>query len=83
VKLIKTEYQSEIMPLEKYLKLAEKDASVYDSPAIRMLKAIGEPKKVDTSKTPRLSRIFGNRTIRVYEAFSDFYGMEDVINRIV
>lgn len=83
MKLTKNQYKSEKMSLEKYLQLAKKDASVYDSPAVRMLKAIGTPVKMDTSKTPRLSRIFGNRTVRVYEAFSDFYGLEDVIARIV
>jgi serine protein kinase len=83
MKLIKSSYKSEKMTLEQYLQLAKKDSSVYDSPAVRMLKAIGQPKKLDTSKTPRLSRIFGNRTVKIYEAFSDFYGLEDVINRIV
>lgn len=83
MKLIKSEYVSETMTLEEYLKLAKKDPSVYDSPAVRMLKAIGEPVKLDTSKTPRLSRIFGNRTIRQYEVFKDFYGLEDVVARIV
>src|SRR3990167_5261390 len=83
MKLIKSEYQSEKMSLEDYLQLAKKDPTVYDSPAVRMLKAIGAPIKLDTSKTPRLSRIFGNRTIRQYEVFSDFYGLEDVIARIV
>lgn len=83
MKLQKNEYKTEQMTMESYLKLAQKDSSVYDSPAVRMLKAIGTPTKLDTSKTPRLSRIFGNRTIKVYEAFSDFYGLEDVISRIV
>ena len=32
---------------------------------------------------PRLGRIFMNRTIRVYPAFSEFYGMEETIERIV
>ena len=73
MKLIKKEYDRETMTLEQYLKLAQKDSSTYASPAERMLKAIGTPKKLDTSKTPRLSRIFGNRTIRQYEAFSDSY----------
>lgn len=83
MKLVKSSFKSEKMTLEEYLKLAKKDSSVYDSPAVRMLKAIGEPKKLDTSKTPRLSRIFGNRTVKVYEVFSEFYGLEDVVNRIV
>lgn len=83
MKLIKKEYVSETLTMEEYLKLAQKDASVYDSAAQRMLKAIGEPLKVDTSKDSRLSRIFGNRTIRSYEVFKDFYGLEDVVSRIV
>lgn len=83
MKLQKKEYRSKSMSLEQYLQLAKKDASVYASPAARMLKAIGKPRKVDTSKESRLSRIFGNRTIKVYEAFEDFYGLEDVVARIV
>lgn len=83
MKLQKNEYKTETMSLEQYLTAAKKDASLYASPAERMLKAIGAPSKVDTSKTPRLSRIFGNRTVRKYEVFSDFYGLEEVISRIV
>jgi len=45
--------------------------------------AIGEPEYLDTSKDPRLSRIFFNRTIKNYPAFEGFYGMEDTIERIV
>ncbi len=32
---------------------------------------------------PRLGRIFMNRTIKVYPAFKDFYGLEETIERIV
>ena len=45
--------------------------------------AIGEPELVDTSKDPRLSRIFSNKMIRRYPAFDEFYGLEDVIENIV
>lgn len=83
MKLQKAEYLTENMSLEDYLKLAKKDNSVYATAAERMLKAIGEPEKVDTSKNPKLSRIFGNRTIRRYAAFAEFYGLEDVVARIV
>ena len=38
---------------------------------------------MDTAKDARLGRIFMNRTIRVYPAFSEFYGMEETIERIV
>lgn len=83
MKLQKTEYKIEQMSLEDYLKLANKDSSVIASPAERMLAAIGEPEKIDTSKDAKLGRIFGNRTIRRYAAFEDFYGLEDVVARIV
>src|SRR3546814_11997655 len=48
-----------------------------------MVAAIGGPDIVDTAKDARLGRIFMNRTIKVYPAFHDFYGMEDTIERIV
>ena len=76
-------YKDEVMSLSDFLTSAASDPSLYASPAERMLKAIGEPELVDTSKTPRLSRIFSNRTIRVYKAFSDFYGLEEVVESIV
>ena len=38
---------------------------------------------MDTAKDQRLGRIFMNRTIKVYPAFNDFYGMEETIERIV
>jgi serine protein kinase len=55
----------------------------YASVAERMLKAIGEPEVMDTHLTDRYSRIFANKMIRVYPAFRDFYGMEEVIEAIV
>lgn len=69
--------------LEEYLELCKNDSSAFATAAERMLKAIGEPEIVDTSKNPRLSRIFLNRSIKVYPAFADFFGMEDTIERIV
>lgn len=75
--------KEEVMSMEQYLTLCSTDASAYASPAERMLKAIGEPKVLNTSKNARLSRIFGNREINVYDAFKDFYGLEDVIDQIV
>ena len=56
---------------------------MYASPHERLLAAIGEPQMVDTSKDARLGRIFMNRTIRMYPAFAEFYGMEETIERIV
>lgn len=68
---------------EEYLDLCLADKSVYMSVTERMLKSIGVPKVVDTSKNTRLSRIFSNRTISVFPKFEDFYGMDDTVHRIV
>src|SRR5919205_375037 len=71
------------MTLAEYLEACRTDPMMYASATERLLAAIGEPEMVDTSKDARLGRIFMNRTIRVYPAFSEFYGMEDTIERIV
>jgi serine protein kinase len=75
--------QRETMSFMEYLDLCKADPTAYASAAERMLATIGEPELVDTSRDPRLSRIFLNRTLRVYPAFSDFYGMEETVERIV
>lgn len=74
---------SKSMTVDEYLDLCKKDKMMYASAAERMVAAIGEPELVDTSKDARLSRIFSNRTLRIYPAFKEFYGMEDAIERIV
>lgn len=71
------------MSLTDYLKLCKKDKLAYASAAERLLDAIGKPNVVDTSNDARLSRVFLNRTIKVYPAFEDFYGMEEAIERLV
>ncbi len=82
----KTRYaaiQEEELSLQEYLELCKKDPSVYAAAAERMLQAIGEPELVDTSRDPRLSRIFSNKLIKRYPSFSEFYGMEEAIEQIV
>src|SRR6188472_4441193 len=71
------------MTLTDYLAGCRDNPMMYASAPERLLAAIGEPEMVDTSKDARLGRIFMNRTIRVYPAFSEFYGMEETIERIV
>ncbi len=71
------------MPLRQYLESCRDDPMLYASAAERMMKAIGEPNIVDTSKDPRLGRVFLNRTIKIYPAFKDFFGLEETIERIV
>ena len=75
--------QEEVMSLQEYLDLCKKDPSAYASSAERMLMAIGEPELADTSKDPRLSRIFSNKVIKRYPAFNEFYGMEEAVEQIV
>ncbi|MFC0217162.1 serine protein kinase [Pseudochelatococcus lubricantis] len=71
------------MSLEDYLKGCRSDPMFYASAPERLLAAIGEPETIDTSRDPRLGRIFMNRTIRTYRSFAEFYGMEETIERIV
>ncbi len=75
--------RQEKMSLRDYLLEARDNAIMYASSAERMIAAIGEPQFVDTSRDPRLSRIFFNRTIKRYPNFEGFFGMEDTIERIV
>ena len=71
------------MPLLDYLELCRKEPMAFATAAERLVAAIGEPEVIDTSKDPRLGRIFMNRTVKIYPAFAEFFGMEDTIERIV
>ncbi|MBY0259872.1 PrkA family serine protein kinase [Methylobacterium sp.] len=71
------------MSLSEYLEACRDEPLMYASAAERILEAIGKPEFVDTAKDPRLGRVFMNRTIRIYPAFAEFYGMEETIERIV
>ena len=75
--------QQEEMSLNDYLQLCKEEPQTYATAAERLLLAIGEPEFIDTSKDPRLSRIFSNKVIKRYPAFDDFYGMEEAIEQIV
>ena len=71
------------LSLRDYLTLCRDNPTTFAIAAERMLTAIGEPEVIDTSTDPRLGRIFMNRSIKRYPTFSDFYGMEETIERIV
>ncbi len=77
------DHQQEEYSLQEYLDLCKSDPIAYATSAERMLQAIGEPELVDTSKDPRLSRLFSNKVIARYPAFAEFFGMEDAIEQIV
>ena len=71
------------LSLADYLRGCRDDPLMYGSAAERLLAAIGDPQLIDTARDGRLGRIFMNRTIRIYPAFSEFYGMEETVERIV
>jgi serine protein kinase len=75
--------QDEELGLDEFLDLCRRDPKVYATAAERMLAGIGEPEFVDTRNDPRLARLFGNRVIRRYPAFREFFGMEEAIDQIV
>src|SRR6266849_3911581 len=61
--------------LREYLDGCRADPALYAS--------IGEPELMDTARDARLGRVFMNRTLKIYPAFKDFYGLEETIERIV
>jgi serine protein kinase len=69
--------------IQEFLALCKDDKSCYASAAERLLLAIGQPELIDTAQDPKLSRLFSNRVIGRYPAFSEFYGMEEAIEQIV
>lgn len=75
--------KEEELTIQEYLALCKQDKTCYCSAAERLLMAIGEPELIDTSQDPQLSRLFSNRLIARYPAFSEFYGMEEAIEQIV
>nr|WP_315482849.1 PrkA family serine protein kinase [uncultured Undibacterium sp.] len=69
--------------LQEFLDLCKKDPLAYATAPERMLAAIGEPEQIDTRNDSRRSRIFSNKIIKIYPAFREFYGMEEVIEQVV
>ncbi len=69
--------------LQEYLEICKRDHLAYATASERMLAAIGEPELVDTRHDPRLSRLFSNKVIKIYPAFREFYGTEEVIEQVV
>lgn len=78
-----TEQVEETISLQEYLSNWSSDSALSSNAAGRLERAIGKPKLIDTAKDARLGRIFSNRTIRIYEVFSRFHGIEDSIDKVV
>ncbi|MAI37303.1 PrkA family serine protein kinase [Alteromonas sp.] len=77
------ERKQEEFTIGEFLEICKEDSLAYANAAERLLIAIGEPERIDTASDPLLSRIFSNRVISRYPAFSEFYGMEEAIEQIV
>ena len=75
--------REEELSIDEYLAECKSQPMAYATAAERMLAAIGEPEMLDTRNDPRLSRLFANKVIKRYPAFSEFYGMEDAIEQVV
>ncbi|CAN5182869.1 PrkA family serine protein kinase [soil metagenome] len=73
----------EELSLEDYLAECKRNPLAYATAAERMLQAIGEPQFIDTRNDQRLSRLFANKTIKIYPAFAEFYGLEEAIEQVV
>lgn len=71
------------LTLEAYLDAWKSDKQISANTAGRIMNAIGEPEVFDTSKDERFGRIFSNRTIKRYAAFSGALGLEDTVSTIV
>jgi serine protein kinase len=71
--------QDEEMGLEDFLHYCKTDRMAYASSHECVLEAIGKPQLLNTADDPRLSRIFQNRVIQVWDAFSEFHGMEETL----
>lgn len=71
------------MTIPEYLEECKTDPGCYAFAAQRMVDAIGTPTIVNTANDQRLARLFGNKEIRTYPVFDDFFGMEETIEQIV
>ncbi|MBI1326154.1 MAG: PrkA family serine protein kinase [Alphaproteobacteria bacterium] len=75
--------KQETVTVEEYLNICKTDPTAYAEAHERLLKAFGDERLVDTSKASQeKARIHFNRTIAEYDTFTDFYGMEETIQRI-
>ncbi len=71
--------QDEEMGLDDFLRFCKTERMAYASAHECVLEAVGKPRLVNTAEDPRLSRVFQNRSIQLWDTFSEFYGMEETL----
>ncbi|MCZ2720793.1 hypothetical protein O1D97_03825 [Marinomonas sp. 15G1-11] len=61
--------RKEDITLDEYLTFSESDPEAYVSSAERLLKSIGKPILIDTSKYSRMNRTFSSKVSKLYLVF--------------
>lgn len=78
------ELKEETLSIEQWMDLCKTDSNVYASFSDRLLKAIGAPEIVDTTKADVQTRlIHGGKKIARYAPFSDLYDSENAVGKLV
>ncbi|MCI5060133.1 MAG: PrkA family serine protein kinase [Alphaproteobacteria bacterium] len=95
LKSVTKEKETETMSLETYFDLCKRDSEAvksgelkypmaYATVSERLLEALGEGEKINTAEdTGKLKNKFAGEVIVRYPAFSNLYGMENVLKKVV
>ena len=77
--------KAETMSIMDYLEECKTNKMAYANVSERILDALGEPETIRTDLlgNDRLARIHQSKTIQVYPAFSEFFGVEDIVRQTV
>ena len=76
-------HTSKPITIAEYFEEVKGNPKMFQSSHAAMVEAFGKPKMLNTRDDPRLSRIYENRILKVFEPFEkEFFGMYDVIQNI-
>lgn len=79
-----SELKEETLSVGDWMELCKTDSNAYASFSDRLLKAIGAPEIVDTTKSDVQTRlIHGGKKIARYAPFSDLYDSENAVGKLV
>src|SRR3989344_5177551 len=76
-------HTSKPITIAEYFEEVKGNPKMFQSSHAAMVEAFGKPKMLNTRDDPRLSRIYENRILKVFEPFEkEFFGMYDVIQNM-
>jgi serine protein kinase len=77
--------KAETMSIREYLEECKTNKMAFANVSERILDALGEPETIRTDLlgNDRKARIHQSKTIQVYPAFSEFFGVEDIVKQTV